>query len=299
MVAEVVEALRVRPGGVYVDGTLGEGGHTQVIWQRGQPGVRVLALDADADAVVRANVRFAPYHDITMAQGNFRDLKEIAEHHGFVAVDGVMLDLGLNTLQLAAGRGLSFSEDTPLDMRFDVRQELTADEVVNRYDEDDLARVIRDYGEHPDARRIARAIVRNRPIATAKALARVLAETVPPWRPRLHPATRVFQAVRIEVNQELESLHRGLDQALALLAPGGRLVVISYHSLEDGVVKRAFRQAASDCICPPRTPACTCGHRRTVRLPQPHLIRPAPEEVRSNPRSRSARMRVAERIAGR
>lgn len=299
MVAQVLEALQVRPGGAYVDGTLGEGGHTLAIWQRSQPGGRLLALDADEDVVARAGQRFALYQGITIAHGNFRSLAETAERHGFTAVNGIVLDLGLNTLQLAAGRGFSFSEDAPLDMRFDRRQPLTADEVVNRYSESDLARVIRDYGQEPDARRIARAIVRNRPIAAARDLAVVVAQALPYRHSRLHPATRVFQAVRMEVNQELGSLQEGLTQALALLATGGRLAVISYHSLEDGAVKRALRQAASDCICPPRTPACICGHRRLVRLVQPALWRPDPAEVQSNPRCRSARMRVAERIAGR
>ena len=285
MVAEVLDALQVRPGGVYLDGTLGDGGLLEAIRSHSQPGGRVLAVDADPAAVGRARERFAPYQGIVIAHGNFRDLLEIAERHGFLAVDGIVLDLGLSTRQLGSGRGFSFSDDTPLDMRFDPSQDLTADDVVNRYREDALAKVIHDYAEEPRASSIARAILRQRPIRTARELAQAVADVAGPSH-RINPATRVFQAIRIEVNQELASLEQALPQAIQLLGPGGRLVVLSYHSLEDAVVKRAIRQAAHSAAA-------------KVAVVGPKLRRPSPEEVRSNPRSRSARLRAAERIAGR
>lgn len=285
MVAEVLDALQVRPGGVYIDGTLGDGGHLEAVRSRSQPGGRVLALDADLAAVERARDRFAPYQGIVIAHGNFRDLQELAERHGFQAVDGILLDLGLSTRQLGGGRGFSFSDDAPLDMRFDPSQPLTAADVVNRYREDALAKVIRDYGEEPRARGIARAILRQRPIRTARELAQAVAGAAGRSH-RINPATRVFQAIRIEVNQELASLELALPQAIQMLGPGGRLAVLSYHSLEDAAVKRAIRQAAHSA-------------QAQVAVVGPKLRRPSPEEVRSNPRSRSARLRVAERIAGR
>lgn len=285
MVTEVLDALQVRPGGVYLDGTLGDGGHLEAVWSQSRPGGLVLAVDADPDAVERARDRFAPYQGIVIAHGNFRDLQELAERHGFQTVNGILLDLGLSTRQLGGGRGFSFSDDASLDMRFDPSQPLTAADVVNRYGEDALARVIRDYGEEPRARSIARAILRRRPIRTARELAQVVAGAAGRSH-RINPATRVFQAIRIEVNQELASLELALPQAIRLLGPGGRLAVLSYHSLEDAAVKRAIRQAARSA-------------EAQVAIVGPKLLRPSPEEVRSNPRSRSARLRVAERIAGR
>ncbi|MSQ11709.1 MAG: 16S rRNA (cytosine(1402)-N(4))-methyltransferase RsmH [Dehalococcoidia bacterium] len=297
MLAEVVQALLVHAGDAYIDCTVGEGGHLEAIWQHSQPGGRVLGIDADEAAIARARVRFAPYQqEIVVEHGNFRDVEAIAHEHGFAAVQGIVLDLGLNTRQLGSGRGFSFHEDAPLDMRFDRAQPLTADQVVNHYPEDRLAQVLREYGEEPRARRIARAVVRQRPVRTALELGQIVGAAVGSAGGRIHPATRTFQAVRIEVNQELASLETGLKQAIRLLAPGGRVAVVSFHSLEDRVVKQVFQRARRGCGSPADCADEQCLHKPVARRVEPKLWRPSPEETDTNPRSRSARMRVLERL---
>jgi 16S rRNA (cytosine1402-N4)-methyltransferase len=298
MAEQVLTALRVRPGGTYIDCTLGAGGHTEAVFRSAQPGGRVLALDTDSGSIERAVARFAPYQGIVIQHGNFRDLERHAAAQGFSAVDGVVMDLGWSSEQLSTGRGFGFTEDAPLDMRYDTTQPLTAGAVVNRYPEAELARLLLTCGEEPRARQIARAIARARPIATARQLAEVAAASAGYHGGRIHPATRVFQAIRMEVNQELQSLAAALPQAVRLLAPGGRIAVISFHSLEDRVVKRTIHEMARGCICPPRLPECRCGRVPLVRIARPELWRPTPEEIAHNRRSRSARMRVAERISG-
>jgi 16S rRNA (cytosine1402-N4)-methyltransferase len=298
MVEEVLEALAVIPGGRYVDCTVGTGGHAEAILEAASPGGLLLGLDVDADALevaARRLERFGP--DVRLVKANYRDLMAVCRSYNFVPVHGVLFDLGLSSFQLAhPQRGFSFQMEGPLDMRFNQTQDLRAHDLVNKLPEKELADIIWRYGEERQARRIARAIVRARPIHTTVELAEVVARAVERASGRIHPATRTFQALRIAVNQELENLEVALYQAVQVLGKGGRLVVISYHSLEDRVVKRFLWQEARDCICPPGSPVCQCGHRATLRVVSRGPMRPSPQEVERNPRARSARMRVAERL---
>ncbi|MBI4282727.1 MAG: 16S rRNA (cytosine(1402)-N(4))-methyltransferase RsmH [Chloroflexi bacterium] len=281
---QVLEGLRVKPGGSYIDCTVGEGGHSRAILEAISPGGRLLGIDMDIQALQTAEEQLRPFRDFcTLTNDNFRDLKGIAKDQGFYPVDGILFDLGLSSLQLEGeGRGFSFRAEEPLDMRFDIRQEVTAWDVVNRYSQGDLAQIIRAYGEEHGADRIAREIVDSRPIDTSLQLAQVVARAARyPWG-RIHPATRTFQAIRMEVNRELENLELALRQAICLLSPGGRVVIISYHSLEDRLVKDFFREESREA--------------KNIRLVTKKVISPSYEEVRINRRSRSARMRVAERI---
>ena len=302
MVPEVLRALKVEPGGVYIDANLGEGGHTEAILRASVPDGTVLGIDADNEAIASAVHRLSGDEGmvsrLTAANANFRDIQAIAAEAGIGPVDGILFDLGLSSLQLdTEERGFSFRRSDPLDMRFDVRQTVTADDIVNRYGRDELADVIYQYGEERASRRIAAAIVAARPIQTAIRLADVIAGAVPRrGSRRIHPATRTFQALRIAVNDELNALEAGLTQAISLLKPGGRLVVLAYHSLEDGIVKNLFRQEATDCICPPERPICDCGHAALVSLVSRRVIKPARAEIEGNPRGRSARLRAVERL---
>lgn len=298
MVSEVLELLQVKPGGLYVDCTVGEGGHSLAILSAAAD-TRILGIDLDTDALAVARKRLDAYSDnAVFVQGNFTDLESILKQHGQVAVDGVLLDLGLSSLQVDTGsRGFSFRKEARLDMRFDPTQEVTADQVVNDYQEEALADIIYRMGEEPRSRRVARSIVRSRPIGTTTELAGVVAKAVGrSARSRIHPATRTFQAIRMYVNKELENLSRGLEQAVDALATGGRVAVISYHSLEDRLVKGFFRRESLECVCPPETPMCVCDHTARIARVTRKIVRPAPVEVETNPRSRSARMRVAERL---
>jgi 16S rRNA (cytosine1402-N4)-methyltransferase len=298
LVREVLSALRIEAGGSYVDCTVGGGGHALAVLDA-DPSARLLGIDLDTDAVEAARRRLEGHADrATIVHGNFADLDSVAREHGFVPADGVLFDLGLSSRQVeTGGRGFSFRREARLDMRFDPSQQLTAHEVVNGYSERSLADIIFQLGEEPRARRVARAIVRSRPIETTTHLADVVARVMRrPVGGRTHPATRTFQAIRIAVNGELENLERGLQRAIEIVGSGGRLVAISYHSLEDRLVKSTLRREASRCVCPPETPQCVCGHTATVRVVTRKVIRPTPEEVRANPRSRSARLRVAEAI---
>lgn len=298
MVQEVLTALAVRPGGRYIDCTVGGGGHAAAILAAAYPGGRLLAIDRDPDAIAAASQRLDAYRDmVELAEGNFADLAAIAEAHGWTEADGILFDLGLSSLQLAdETRGFSFQVEAPLDMRFDPRQGLTAADIVNTYREEEIADILWRYGEERQSRRIARQIVRSRPITTTSQLARLVEQAVGGARSRIHPATRTFQALRIAVNGELESLPAALQQAHGLLGMGGRLVVISYHSLEDRIVKQFIQRESRDCICPPGLPVCTCGHRASLRPVTRRALKPSPAEVALNPRSRSARLRAAERI---
>lgn len=310
LVQEVLQQLRIGRGGVFVDGTVGEGGHAGAILQASTPDGRVLGIDRDPRSLARASATLASSGGRFMpVQGNYADMEAIAAERSIFAVDGVLLDLGLSSRQLEApGYGFSFQVDEPLDMRFDPHSPLSADELVNTYSEQQLADIISEYGEEPRARRIAQAMVRNRPIYSSGQLARIVARVHNKGslgankRRRTHPATRTFQALRIAVNDELQHLGQGLIAAVRLLSAGGRLAVISYHSLEDRTVKQILAREASSCICPPGLPApCVrgsfCGHEPSVKLVNRKIIRPSSEEIESNPRSRSARMRVAERLA--
>ena len=299
MTREVLSALNVRPGGRYVDGTVGGGGHAFAIMEAASPGGTLLGIDRDAEALRVAGRRLERFgDDVRLLQGSFAEMGALCQELSFLPVHGVLLDLGISSLQLGeAQRGFSFQREGPLDMRFSEEQELTAAQIVNEYEVDALADVLRRYGEEPKAQRIARLIVERRPLQTTTELAKVVEEAVGGRaRRQSHPATRTFLALRIAVNQELLSLEAVLPQAYGLLGDLGRLAVLSYHSLEDRLVKQFIRRESSDCLCPPKQPACTCNHTAGLRRVSRGAVRPAPEEVAENPRSRSARLRVAERL---
>ena len=296
MVEEVLNALDVRSGGRYIDCTVGEGGHSAEIRASADPAPRLLGLDVDEEALSTAKRRLGG--GVTLVRGSYRELKRLAETNGFMPADGVLLDLGLSSLQVESGaRGFSFLRPGPLDMRFDSSQELTAHHIVNEYGEEELANLIYRFGEERRSRRIARAIVRSRPIEDTAELAEVVRRSMGRQpRRHTHPATRTFQAIRMETNAELETVEQGVRGAIEVLRPGGRLAVISYHSLEDRLVKRLLARESSTCVCPPGAAACACGHEPTVRLVNRRVIRPSRSEVVTNPRSRSAKLRAAERI---
>ena len=298
LLQETVHYLAVRPGGVYIDCTVGEGGHASAVLQAAMPGGRLLGIDLDPAALAGARRRLSLYEgSYTEAGGSYSQLRDIAFALDFVGVDGVLMDLGLSSLQLqASGRGFSFQNDEPLDMRFDPDGSVTAGHIVNSYPADQLASILSRFGEERRYRAIARAITQARPIQTTRRLAELVEAVSGGRRGRVHPATRTFQALRIAVNAELDNLPAGLEQAMGALKPGGRLVVISYHSLEDRIVKKTMAREARDCICPPRVPVCVCGHVASLKLVSRKVVTPSPEEVRDNPRSRSARLRVAERL---
>mgnify|MGYP000515261741 FL=1 len=298
MVPEIMQALKTQPGGRYIDGTLGEGGHSKSILNAVEPGGQVLGLDADAEAITVATERLMEHGDAFLAiNTNFRDIRATALRYEFVPVHGVLFDLGVSSLQLdRESRGFSFRRSDPLDMRFSFDQQLTAADIVNEYAESELADLIFHLGEDRAARRIARLIVQKRPINTSLELAELIEKVSPRRGKRMHPATRTFQAIRIAVNDELSALETALEQAVSLLGQGGRLAVISYHSLEDRIVKNFIRKQASDCICPPGTPVCRCNHLATLKMISRRPLTPTDSEIETNQRSRSAKLRVAERI---
>jgi len=295
---EVLDGLEVTPGGRYIDATVGGGGHAGGILAASSPDGRLLGLDRDTAAIETAHVQLALYSErVTLVHSSFNRLAEVAQSHGYVPADGILFDLGLSSLQLAdPTRGFAFTIDGPLDMRFDSTADgLTAATLVNELSLQELMDTLYQFGEEVQARRIAEAIVDARPLYTTKELASVI-ERVVRRRGRIHPATRTFQALRIAVNDELSMLTAALPQAVGLLSPGGRLAVIGFHSLEDRLVKRFLRRESRDCICPPEVPACLCDHRATLRLITRKPIRPTADEIATNPRARSARLRVAERV---
>ena len=298
MVPEIMQALKTQPGGRYIDGTLGEGGHSKSILNAVEPGGQVLGLDADAEAITVATERLMEHGDAFLAiNTNFRDIRATALRYEFVPVHGVLFDLGVSSLQLdRESRGFSFRRSDPLDMRFSFDQQLTAADIINEYAESELADLIFHLGEDRAARRIARLIVQKRPINTSLELAELIEKVSPRRGKRMHPATRTFQAIRIAVNDELSALETALEQAVSLLGQGGRLAVISYHSLEDRIVKNFIRKQASDCICPPGTPVCRCNHLATLKMISRRPLTPTDSEIETNQRSRSAKLRVAERI---
>lgn len=296
---EVLATLAPRAGGRYLDGTLGLGGHAWGLLTASSPDGTLLALDQDPTAIGFARRRLAPFGDrVTIVRANFVEMAAVAAGRG--PFDGILLDVGLSSLQLAdEARGFSFHADSPLDMRMDPDGPQRAADLVNTLDERSLADLIYRYGDERRSRRIARAIVSRRPFSSARELGETIAAAVGRGRKdRIHPATRTFQALRIAVNDELGVLERVLPDALSLLRPGGRLAVISFHSLEDRIVKNHFRNEATDCLCPPKLLTCVCGHQATVVLVTRKPIRPGEDEIRRNPRARSARLRVAERLAG-
>ena len=298
MLAETLAALNVQPGGRYLDCTLGGGGHAEAILAASQPGGMLLGIDADPEALARTRRRLEWFGDSFAAvEGNFSDLEAICSERRFTPVNGVLFDLGLSSDQLDSDRGFSFRTESPLDMRFSPMQDETASYWVNEASEEELADVIWRFGEERQSRRIARAIVHGRPIATTADLAKAVEQAVG-RRPgsQSHPATKTFQALRIVVNQELASLTNALPRAHGLLGFGSRLVVISYHSLEDRIVKEFIQRESKDCLCPPAQLVCICGHKASLRPVTRGALMPSEAEVARNPRSRSARLRAAERL---
>ncbi|MBV8301979.1 MAG: 16S rRNA (cytosine(1402)-N(4))-methyltransferase RsmH [Candidatus Dormibacteraeota bacterium] len=299
----LIENLQPRPGQTAVDGTAGAGGVTAALAGRVRPGGRVIAIDRDPDAAATLRQRFAGDPAVRVVHGDFADMESIAATCGVTTADCVALDLGVSSMQLdTAARGFSFMLDGPLDMRMDPGSGDTAAAIVNTYEEDALATLLRELGDERFARQIAREIARRRsqaPLHTTRQLRDAVEASIPrrAWPKRINPATRTFQALRIAVNRELESLERGLQAALHILRPGGRLGVISFHSLEDTLVKNALHVAATACLCPPQQSHCTCAHRATISLVNRKVILPDADELAANPRARSARLRVAEKLA--
>ena len=298
LLAETLEALALQPGADVIDGTLGGAGHAEAILQATAPTGRLLGLDADPAAVARGRIRLAPFGErALLAQANFDQMRIVAGAYRLTPA-AIVLDLGLSSYQLSAdGRGFSFLGNDRLDMRFNPAVGRSAADLVNTLEETELADLIFRYGEERLSRRIARALVAARPVVEARAAAEVIARAVGGRHEHIHPATRTFQALRIAVNDELGALERVLPQALDLLQLGGRLAVISFHSLEDRAVKQFMQREASDCICPPRLPVCVCGHHARLRLITKKPIMAGEAEIRRNSRSRSARLRAAEKIA--
>ena len=302
LLQECIDSLSIRPDGVYVDGTLGMGGHSEQIAKRLTTG-RLIGIDRDETAIRRAGERLAPYGArVTLVHGNFRDTAEILNDLGIEAVDGMLFDLGVSSPQLdECERGFSYMHDAPLDMRMDETDRLNAWFIVNRWPEEKLRRILYDYGEERYAPRIAAAIVRAREqqeICTTLQLVEVIRSAMPAaaLREKQHPAKRSFQAIRIAVNDELEAVREMMDTAPDKLRPGGRIAVISFHSLEDRIVKTGIAARENGCTCPREFPVCTCGFVQTLRSVTRKPILPSPEELETNPRSRSAKLRVAERI---
>ncbi len=299
---EAVDLLAPQAGGLYVDGTLGAGGHAAEILKRSAPDGVLIGLDQDADAVERCAKSLAPYGDrVIIRQANYRDLPEVLSGLGHSVVDGVLLDLGMSWFHLKAReRGFSFMLDGPLDMRMDMGRPQTAADLVNTLPRDELVKIIREYGEDHRAGAIARAIEKARvkgPITSTVQLAEIVSSVFPPYPPRrIHPATLTFQALRIAVNDELGALREGLTGILSILKPGGRFAVITFHSLEDRIVKQAFVKEAKGCVCPPRMPVCACGKKPALRILTPRPVVPDEEEVRKNPASRSAKLRAVEKL---
>lgn len=315
MLEEVLKFLQPRAGGLYVDGTLGGGGHAEAILERSAPGGKVLGVDSDAQALARVERRLTTAVQdgrLVLVHGNFDELARIVDEAGFVSsVDGVLLDLGFSSYQMDdPERGFSFSADGPLDMRLDQTQELTAADLINSASEQELADIFWRYGEETRSRQIAWRIVRERahgPITQTSQLARLAAAGVPHKPGMIHPATRAFQALRIAVNSELERLEAALPQIVEVLqrgeagktgGDGGRMVIISFHSLEDRLVKVFMRREAMDCICPPGIPVCVCNHKASLRILTPKPVTPTKQEVFDNPRARSAKLRAAEIVVG-
>jgi 16S rRNA (cytosine1402-N4)-methyltransferase len=294
----IIHALRPFPGGRYVDGTVGAGGHAWGILEASSPDGQLLGLDLDPQALQIADERLAQYGNRKiLIQASYATLSEQLETLGWEVVDGILLDLGVSSMQLdTPERGFSFRTEAPLDMRFDPGSEVRAQDLVNELSERDLADLLYQYGEERRARQIAKAIVAARPIKTTTALADIVKDVVGVGDRHIHPATRSFQALRIATNRELDSLAAVLPQTIKALAPGGRVAVISFHSLEDRLVKVFFKEESQDCLCPPDQPVCTCEHHATLRIITRRPIRPEQTEIEANPRARSARLRIAEKL---
>ena len=298
LLEEVIQGLAVQSGGRYIDCTLGGAGHSRAILDKSSPGGQLLGIDADASAVAAAQKTLAAFDgSVLLVNDNFVNLQQIAHRLNFYPVHGILFDLGLSSIQLGAQeRGFSFQSDAPLDMRFDNTKGETAADLVNSLSETELARLIFEYGDERGSRKIAREIVSRRPVSTTGQLAQIVENALGGRHGKIHPATRTFQALRIAVNHELDNLKSALSQAVELLGFEGRLVVISYHSLEDRIVKQFLATESRDCICPPETPVCVCGHKAKLKLINKKVITPSIAEIKANPRARSAKLRIAARV---
>ncbi|MDE6816048.1 MAG: 16S rRNA (cytosine(1402)-N(4))-methyltransferase RsmH [Lachnospiraceae bacterium] len=303
LLEETIKELRIKPDGIYVDGTLGGGGHSFEIASRLGEGGRLIGIDQDEAAVEAAGERLLSFGDkVTIIRNNYQNTRSVLLSLAVSGIDGMLLDLGVSSYQLdTAERGFSYRYDTALDMRMDQRQTLTAGDIVNQYEERELFRIIRDYGEDRFAKNIAKHIVRAReikPIETTGELNGIIRAAIPA-RLRAeggHPSKRTFQAIRIECNRELEVLEESLEELIELLNPGGRLCIITFHSLEDRIVKNAFRKAENPCTCPPSFPVCVCGRKSKGKVITGKPILPPEEERNENPRSKSAKLRVFEKV---
>lgn len=300
---ETVDELNIKPDGIYVDGTLGGGGHSYEIAGRLSEGGRLIGIDQDEDAIKAASKRLEPYMDrVTIVRNNYCNMDKVLDELGIDKVDGIMLDLGVSSYQLdAADRGFTYNVDTALDMRMDQRQEITAKDIVNEYSEFDLYRIIRDYGEDRFAKNIAKHIVaarQEKPIETTFELNDIIKAAIP-MKARAtggHPSKRTYQAIRIELNKELEVLENSIDMMIDRLKPEGRLCIITFHSLEDRIVKTRFRNNENPCTCPPSFPACVCGKVPKGRVITRKPVVPTDEEINENSRSKSSKLRVFERV---
>ena len=294
---EIIHALRPTRGGRYADGTLGAGGHACGILEASAPDGQLLGLDVDPQALELARRNLAPFGErALLIQASYTTLPHRLADLGWKSLDGILLDLGASSMQFdSPQRGFSFLADGPLDMRFDPSNPLTASQVVNKWSEAELADLFYHFGEEPAARRIAQAIVRARPLDGTGSLATIIEQAVG-RKGSHHPATQIFQALRIAVNSELDSLEKILPLAVQALAPGGRLAIIAFHSLEDRPVKEFFRRESRDCLCPPRQPICTCRHKASIREINRRPITPSEAELKQNSRARSAKLRIAEKI---
>lgn len=298
---ETIDGLNIKPDGIYVDGTLGGGGHAYEVCRRlGEKG-SIVGIDQDAAAIEAASARLKDFGEkVTIVRSNYCDMKSKLHELGIDKVDGIVLDLGVSSYQLdTAERGFSYREDAPLDMRMDTRQKMTARDIVNDYTEADLYRVIRDYGEDKFAKNIAKHIVQARavkPVETTAELSEIIRASIPMkfQKKSGHPAKRTFQAIRIELNRELDVLRDSLDDVIDLLNPGGRLCIITFHSLEDRIVKSAFRKNENPCTCPPDFPVCVCGKKSKGSIITKKPILPSEEELEYNSRSKSAKLRIFE-----
>jgi 16S rRNA (cytosine1402-N4)-methyltransferase len=304
MLNEVVNYLNCRPGNVYVDGTLGGCGHARAICEKIFPGGRFIGIDQDIDAISNAETVLKDYtSNIHLFHGNFISLPEFLTQLEIDRVDGILLDLGLSLHHIEnSGRGFSFRKDEPLDMRMDIQSPQTAENLINNLSQVELQKLFKEYGEERRAKQIARKIIkirRQKKIQTSKQLAQIIVDSIPAqaaFKQKIHPATRVFMALRIAVNRELERLETFLEYAVDLLNPGGRLCVLAFHSLEDRIVKQRFKALEKGCTCPPQLPQCVCGQEPQLRILTKKVVRPTAEEIAANPKARSTRLRAAEKI---
>ncbi len=305
LLQETIDNLKIKPEGIYVDGTLGGGGHASEIAERLKGAGRLIGIDQDADAMEAAGKRLEPYSGhVTLIRDNYCHMKEVLRQIGVESVDGIVLDLGVSSFQLDnVERGFSYKYDTPLDMRMDTRQRLSAKEIINDYSEAELYRIIRDYGEEQFAKNIAKHIAaarKDKPVETTGQLCEIIKAAIPAKKRAVggHPAKRTFQAIRIECNRELEVLKDSLDDLIGLLKPGGRICIITFHSLEDRIVKSAFRKNENPCTCPPDFPVCVCGQVSQGRVITKKPILPSEGEMEANKRAKSAKLRVFSKTEG-